>query len=42
MILKGKAKTGLGNARIWVEKASKVLEEKYRNESIFRYFKYRT
>ena len=42
MILKGKVKTGLGNAKIWVEKASKILKERYRNRSIFRNIKYRT
>ena len=29
MELKGRIKSGLGNARIWVEKASKIFEEKY-------------
>ena len=41
MILRGKVKTGLGNAKIWVNKAKKILEEKYRHKGIFRNIKYR-
>ena len=42
MTYKGIVKSGLGNAGFWVEKVSKIFNEKYGITLFPRNFKYRT